>query len=162
MAQSCNSGIISFFPFYFHHFLKAFCQLEIQQQIYQLIFGKTIKSISTWGLHIRISYTDNTTIKCIGLGKFGALGQDDTLQRGELLTTTFPKVSISNLGLGGRKFVGVYSGWYHTWILLENDVAKCWGIHYHVQSGTKSNKAVGIKPCDIGQNLAKIELISPT
>ena len=96
--------------------------------------GRNVTKISLGGRHTCV-ILDRGDLKCFGSNRYGQLGLEDTIDRGDTLLTgmgdALPKVS---LGVG-RTAVEVATGLSHTCVLLDNHEVKCFGHNSYGELG---------------------------
>lgn len=122
-------------------------------------FGVTAKAtrISVGDAHA-CAILEGGALYCWGLNGLGALGQGDTVARGDgtvPLGASFLPVKLGQ----GEKARSVALGYHHTCVGLESGAVKCFGNNYNGQLGIGSTDAKrGTVPEDMGDALVAVKL----
>lgn len=122
--------------------------------------GRTATKISG-GLDFACALLDNATLKCWGNNRYGQLGYQDTVVRGDNAGEMAALVAV-NLGTG-RTVIDIGMGYSHSCAVLDNGTAKCWGRNNKGQVGINSNSnTIGASAGTMGDNLIAIPFTSFT
>ena len=119
--------------------------------------GRNVTKISLGGRHTCV-ILDRGDLKCFGSNRYGQLGLEDTIDRGDTLLTgmgdALPKVS---LGVG-RTAVEVATGLSHTCVLLDNHEVKCFGHNSYGELGLGDIINRGGRHGSMGDDLPSVDL----
>ena len=96
-------------------------------------------------------------VKCWGDNTDGALGQGDSMHRGNLPGQLGDALKPISLGTG-RTAKSISVGFNAACAVLDNGTLKCWGGVYFGQLGAAYSEAQGDGPNEMGDNLAAIAL----
>ena len=100
---------------------------------------------------------DNGSIKSWGFNEFGSLGYGDTENRGDDPGEMGNNLFTIDLGLGLRARK-IFTGGYHSIILLDNGTVKCWGDNSYGELGYGDTEDRGNDPGEMGDNLPVVDL----
>lgn len=100
---------------------------------------------------------ENGKIKCWGGNSNGELGLGDTNFRGSLPNQMGDKLPFVNLG--NEVAIDVTAGELMTCALFKNGKVKCWGLGQSGRTGYGDQQSRGVKPTDMGDNLAWVNLV---
>lgn len=124
---------------------------------------KVVKALSAGSYNTCLIYTDDVTVKCIGLNGEGQLGQGDTKSRGNTQDSKFPNIPVIQLGTGSLKISSIASGYKSNCIVFVDSSVKCFGYNAFGQLGIGSTTtAIGDGSNEMGNNLKFTLLFSPT
>ncbi len=136
-----------------HHGMSA-SQMGTNLPAVALGTGRTAKAVAAGRKHT-CAILDNNTVKCWGDNSYGQLGYGDTTSR------VFPNLgnSLATVDLGaGRTAKAISAGGFHTCVILDNGVLKCWGFNASGQLGYDSTSNVGDQSDEMGDNLPAVNL----
>jgi cysteine-rich repeat protein len=102
-------------------------------------------------------HLDNLDIKCWGSNQNGALGQEDTEDRGDEPGELGDNLPAIDLGTG-RHATQLAMGFAHVCALLDDATIKCWGQNGEGQLGQGNQLALGNEPNEMGDNLPTVDL----
>ncbi|MCY4524381.1 MAG: hypothetical protein OXB84_06555, partial [Halobacteriovoraceae bacterium] len=103
------------------------------------------------------------SLKCWGSNSHGQLGQNDTVNRGDV-TGSMTALAKINLGTGRTaRFVGVSTNGNHVCAILDDDSLKCWGANDYGQlgiggtdhQGDDSGEMAALSSIDLGGQTVK-------
>jgi alpha-tubulin suppressor-like RCC1 family protein len=103
---------------------------------------------------------NDESIKCWGYNGYGALGQGDSVTRGDSPDQMGDKLLAVNLGTG-KLVKSVALGIYHSCARLSDDTVKCWGANDLGQLGLGDTFSRGDKPNQMGNVLPPLKLMNP-
>jgi alpha-tubulin suppressor-like RCC1 family protein len=117
--------------------------------------GRTAKSIHA-GYAQTCAILDDDTLKCWGLGTYGALGQGNTSNVGHA-ANSMENLQPVNVGTGRTvKSVAIASG--SMCAILDDDTLKCWGRNDFGQLGIGNTSTIGDVASEMGDALAVTNL----
>lgn len=97
------------------------------------------------------------SVKCWGRNSDGQLGQGDTITRGDgpgEMGASLPAVDLGS----GKKVISISSRYYHSCVLLEDGIVKCWGANKDGQLGLGDRDIRGDDPGEMGMALPLVDL----
>ena len=116
--------------------------------------GRTVRAISAGASHT-CALLDNATVKCWGYGAVGALGYENTADRGNStgqMADSLPAVALGT----GRTALQLSVGAQHSCALLDNYSVKCWGRGTYGQLGIGSTATIGDGVGEMGDSLVAV------
>jgi alpha-tubulin suppressor-like RCC1 family protein len=120
--------------------------------------GRTAKAIYA-GYSQTCAILDNDTLKCWGLGAYGALGSGSVNNIGHT-ANSMETLEPVNVGTGRTvKSVAIAAG--STCAILDDNTLKCWGRNDYGQLGIGNMNHIGDAAGEMGDNLAVTDLGSP-
>ncbi|MEJ6627885.1 MAG: hypothetical protein QNL08_01745, partial [Ilumatobacteraceae bacterium] len=120
--------------------------------------GRTVRAISAGAAHT-CALLDNATVKCWGYGAVGALGYENTADRGNStgqMADSLPAVALGT----GRTALQLSVGAQHSCALLDNYAVKCWGRGTYGQLGIGSTATIGDEAGEMGDSLVGVAFAS--
>lgn len=115
-----------------------------------------IRSIAARSNHTVVLFK-NGIVKCWGRNDYGQLGYGDINNRGDNPGEMGNNLQAVDLG-AGRTAVKIAAGGYHTVVLLDNGMVKCWGMNDYGQLGYGDENNRGDNPGEMGDNLPAVDL----
>lgn len=100
---------------------------------------------------------NNGSVKCWGFNSKGALGLEDTANRGANAGEMGDALPLVNLG-SGQTISALSAGNLHTCALLNSGLIKCWGDNQNGKLGLGDTIDRGGKAGEMGDNLVAIQL----
>ena len=104
--------------------------------------GRTVKTVAVanTGFHV-CAILDDDSVKCWGDNGYGQLGLGDNIDKGDTPGDMGALLSV-NLG-SGRTAKKIFTGRYHTCVILTDDAAMCWGSNNRGQLGLNAATSIG-------------------
>ncbi len=130
-------------------------EMGVQLPAIKLGSGRTAIAVSA-GLGHTCALLDDATVKCWGFNNGGQLGQGHTASLGTGSNQLGDNLAAVELG-AGRSALMVWTGDYHSCVLLDNGAVKCWGLNSGGQLGQGDNTERGTSAGQMGDALLPID-----
>ncbi|MGK5082747.1 hypothetical protein WDW37_05520 [Bdellovibrionota bacterium FG-1] len=103
--------------------------------------GRTALKVTAGNRHT-CTLLDNHSVKCWGYNGTGALGQNDTLSKGNDVNSMSTVLPV-DFGDAGLTMIDIASGGYHNCALTQTGQVRCWGDNLYGQLGVDDTTSRG-------------------
>lgn len=118
--------------------------------------GRSVKKLACGGNH-SCAILDNNDLKCWGNGASGQLGIGSTATIGDSVGEMGDSHKAVNLGTN-RYAIDVFTSYYQTCAVLDNNEIKCFGRNLNGQLGQGHLTNIGTIDVTMGDNLKSVEI----